>query len=84
MRPKTALTIVFVFLVVVFLVQNRETMNLHFLFWDFRMSASLVLLVSVLVSSLMGYIYGRVDDDLRERRKKEKLQKKVAALETKE
>lgn len=78
MRPKTTFIVVFVLLVVIFLVQNSEAIPIEFLFWDFKISGSLFLLVSVVLSSLVGYVFGRVDDDRRENQKKKKEQEKNA------
>ena len=82
MRPKTTVFVVFVLLVVIFLVQNSEAIPIQFLFWNFKISGSLFLLVSVILSSLVGYIFGRVDDDRRERKQQEKVSK--SAMENQE
>lgn len=63
MRPKTIVLVVFILLVIIFLIQNRDVIQIEFLIFDWQISGSLFILVSVLLSFIVGFIVGRVTDN---------------------
>ena len=59
-RKKTIYTlvliIVFLLLLVIFTLQNTETVAVTFFFWDFKMSTALVILIPLAVGLLIGWL----------------------------
>lgn len=79
MHPRIGLIIAFLVVLVLFLVQNSGPIPLRFLFWEQDISGSLFILVSALVSFLVGFFFGRFSDDLKERREKREEREQLAA-----
>ena len=53
---KKIIFIVVVFLVLVFVLQNTEMVNVHFLFWEVSMSRALFLMATFLMGILAGWM----------------------------
>ena len=63
MSWKWGVVLVLLFLLVIFTVQNYETVNIQFLFWSFQTSRAII----VFSSMVIGLIIGMVICYLRER-----------------
>lgn len=74
MQPKYAIVLILVVLLVVFLLQNSDIKTIQFLFFEQRMSLSLVISVSALVGFGLGLVTPRL---LRPREEHYKLNQKL-------
>jgi uncharacterized integral membrane protein len=52
---RSTLIIVLVGLVVIFILQNTERLNVEFLFWSFSLRRALLLFIVLLVGIITGY-----------------------------
>jgi len=55
MRWKFWILVVSLCLLLIFVVQNYETVKIQFLFWAFKTSMAIVLFVSLIIGMIVGY-----------------------------
>ena len=56
MNAKILGIIILLVMVVIFAVQNTQTVNIKFLFWGFETSAVLSILISFFIGALVGWL----------------------------
>jgi uncharacterized integral membrane protein len=56
LKPKAIIASLLAILVFVFVVQNTEVVAVRLLFWDFRMSRVLLILLTAVIGFVGGYI----------------------------
>jgi uncharacterized integral membrane protein len=56
LKPKAIIASLLAILVLVFVVQNTEVVAVRLLFWDFRMSRVLLILLTTVIGFVGGYI----------------------------
>lgn len=56
MNFKLGMVAVFTFVVLVFLAQNTEVVKVSFLFWELSMSRALLLLFSLMIGFIAGWV----------------------------
>jgi len=70
MKLKLYSALILLCLVLIFVLQNTEIVNIRFLFWQFAASRALLVFGIFLVGILGGYLLGSLD---RARRRKDRL-----------
>ena len=56
MNPKLLISLFLIALVAVFIIQNAEVVELHFLFWQMGMSRALMFILLVLIGTAIGWL----------------------------
>ncbi|NJM80935.1 MAG: LapA family protein [Flavobacterium sp.] len=56
MKTKYIIVLFLLFLIATFLIQNAEILTIKFLFWEFTISFSLVVLISILSGFVMYWL----------------------------
>lgn len=55
-NPKVILSLVLLGLLIVFVIQNAEVLNVNFLFWSFAMSRALTLFFVLAIGIVIGWV----------------------------
>ena len=58
-KPKTIVTLVFGFLLLVVLFQNTQVVSVRFLFWKLSMSRIILLPLFMLIGFIIGFFVGK-------------------------
>lgn len=56
---KHIITLILIALVVVFVIQNIQTVEVRFLVWTVSMSRALMILLTLLIGIVVGWLVGR-------------------------
>jgi uncharacterized integral membrane protein len=76
MPIKTIVFIVLAILIVIFTYQNTEQIAIRFLIWNKAMPAALILLSTLFVGIILGWLITWTGYSRRKRKEKEKLEEK--------
>ena len=55
MKPKQVIVLLILSLLLIILFQNRRVIDLYILFWNFRMSQIILLMLVIVLSFSLGY-----------------------------
>jgi uncharacterized integral membrane protein len=59
MTTKNIIIVILIALVIVFVIQNAQIVEVRFLFWTVTMSRALMVLLTLLIGVIAGWLAGR-------------------------
>lgn len=57
MRTKLIFTLILLILVVIFALQNSNSVTVHFLFWESTLPVALIIVISLAAGGIIGLLY---------------------------